>query len=287
VPVQSLSPTNGAVAAGYYSATNLTRLESYLATGNIRAGVNIFGVAGKPEVVDTTSGDAGAGDLLSGKKAWVDGAEVTGSILTRTLSPANDAVLQGYYTATNLTLIDSDLTATNIRSGVTVFGVGGALYARLPKSGQTSSYRTGDDGDLEVGVPPPISRFTVGVGGAATNVVTDNLTGLMWCRDANLAGLKTWNDAVDYCNALNHGGYDDWRLPNVVELSSLLDFQQNSPVLPAGHPFLNVQSSTYWTSTSYSSDPTFSALVVSVGVGTSSANAKTATRYVWPVRGRP
>lgn len=48
-------------------------------TGNIKAGVTIFGVNGKTEVVATTSGDVVAADLQAGKKPWVDGAELTGT----------------------------------------------------------------------------------------------------------------------------------------------------------------------------------------------------------------
>lgn len=38
--------------------------------------------------VDTDSGDAAAGDIRSGKKAWVDGAEVTGSMTEKTRTTA-------------------------------------------------------------------------------------------------------------------------------------------------------------------------------------------------------
>ncbi|MBV6341840.1 hypothetical protein HWQ67_09605, partial [Candidatus Magnetobacterium casensis] len=45
----------------------------------------------------------------------------------------------------------------------------------LPRTGQTSTYATGDDGAIQAGVAWPSPRFT-----AATNTVTDNLTGLVW-----------------------------------------------------------------------------------------------------------
>jgi hypothetical protein len=63
------------------SATDaeVAALDSDIATGNIKSGVSIFGVSGNSNVVDTTSGDAVAGDLASGKLAWVDGSEITGS----------------------------------------------------------------------------------------------------------------------------------------------------------------------------------------------------------------
>ena len=56
------------------------------------------------------------------------------------------------------------------------------------------------------------------------SIVTDNITGLMWTQDAYLAGdVMNWYDAIDWCNALVHGGYSDWRLPNMSELFSLND----------------------------------------------------------------
>lgn len=78
----------------------------------------------------------------------------------------------------------------------------------LPKTGQTTSYATGDDGDLQLGVAWPSPRFTDNGDGT----VTDNLTGLMWAENANLDGVKTWADALSYVNALNLAGYDDRRL---------------------------------------------------------------------------
>lgn len=124
---QSLSANSTTVPAGYYHATTLNGVDSDLATGNIRSGATIFGVPGKTEVVDTTSGDVVAGEILSGKKAWVDGSEVTGTIPTQTLSPANDTVAAGNYAATTLSTVDIDLAASNIRLAKNVFGLTGTV----------------------------------------------------------------------------------------------------------------------------------------------------------------
>jgi hypothetical protein len=66
------------VAAGYHNGSGHVVGDGDLVAGNIRSGVNIFEVAGDPDVVNTSSGDATAGDILSDRKAWVDGGEVTG-----------------------------------------------------------------------------------------------------------------------------------------------------------------------------------------------------------------
>ncbi|MCX5895254.1 MAG: DUF1566 domain-containing protein, partial [Proteobacteria bacterium] len=118
---------------------------------------------------------------------------------------------------------------------------------QLPKTGQTTSYATGDDGDLEMGVAWPDTRFTDNL----DNTVKDNLTGLVWTKNANLPnGYLTWQSALDYVAGMNAGthenfGYTDWRLPNVNELKSLTDNSRYYPGLPQGHPFTDVQSYYY------------------------------------------
>ena len=75
-------------AAGYVDGSDdaatidLATVDADLVTGNILAGVTILGVAGKTEVVDTTEGvdPAAAGDIALGKKAWVNGVQIVGTL---------------------------------------------------------------------------------------------------------------------------------------------------------------------------------------------------------------
>jgi hypothetical protein len=116
--------------------------------------------------------------------------------------------------------------------------------------------------------------------------VTDKLTGLMWTKDANLPGVyKTWQQALDYANNLMLCGYSDWRLPNKKELMSLIDRSKYGHALPSGHPFLNVQSFYYWSSTSHANYPIY-AWSVSMWYGFMVvSNFKSENIfYVWPVR---
>ncbi|MDZ7695556.1 MAG: DUF1566 domain-containing protein [Deltaproteobacteria bacterium] len=124
---------------------------------------------------------------------------------------------------------------------------GGGSSAAVPKTGQTTSDAAGDDGDLQKGVAWPSPRFTANIDGT----VTDNLTGLMWILDSTSSGIKTWANALTYCNALIFpaDGHDDWRLPNIRELYSLVDLSQSSPALPPGHPFTVNNTGYYWSST--------------------------------------
>ena len=129
---------------------------------------------------------------------------------------------------------------------------------------------------------PASERFELVMGDKA---VLDKETGLVWSRDANLPGGPTgWLEAMDYCRQnVNIAGRRGWRLPTVEELATLLDTAQTDPALPSGHPFVNVQSSYYWSSTTY--DDARDAWHVGVGNGAVSYDRKYKSSYVWPVRG--
>jgi hypothetical protein len=153
--------------------------------------------------------------------------------------------------------------------------------APVPKTGQTNSYAAGDDGDLQKGVAWPDPRFTVQEN---TNVAQDNLTGLMWTRDAKLFEMMDWTNAVKKCNSLNYGGYADWRLPNKRELLSLLDAGRGDPALPVGHPFINIQREFYWSSTIHEFFEGYAANA-DMCFGALANISKTKPLNVWPVRG--
>ncbi len=154
----------------------------------------------------------------------------------------------------------------------------------ISKTGQTASYRAGDDGDHQTGIAWLNPRFSDNGDGT----VTDNATGLMWVKAphalAGNGGIKLWDDAVDFCNGLIFAGHSDWRLPNVRELQSLIDYGKSNPALPSGHPFSGVQSSPYWSSTS-NAGYTSGAWYVGLDFGHINGPTKASTSYhVFPVR---
>ena len=136
----------------------------------------------------------------------------------------------------------------------------------LPKTGQTISYAAGDDGDIEAGKAWPDPRFIDNGDGT----ITDNMTGLMWLKDANPgmalfggAGFKTWQETLDTVAAINNGtkdmspckdytaNYTDWRLPNINEFTSLLNAgNKNFAAWLNSQGFFNASDTGYWTSTS-------------------------------------
>jgi hypothetical protein len=180
----------------------------------------------------------------------------------------------------------------------TATGLGSTIM--LPKTGQTTSYATGDDGALQKGVAWPNTRFSLGV-----STIIDNLAGLEWSKAGNLLntnfpglgldpdatvddGKVTWQHALDfiaYLNANSFASHADWRLPNRAELRNLLNTEQSdSSTWLASQGFSNVQPDFYWSSTNNHLTST-SAWFVDMSIGQSSYSAKTALYYIWPVRG--
>ena len=163
-------------------------------------------------------------------------------------------------------------------------------YAPVPKTGQTIPYAAGDDGTLRKGVAWPTYRFTDNFNGT----VTDNLTRLIWMKNASSLGKQTWANALTAANGLKSGisgltdgsVKGDWRLPNRKELETLVDCSTVNPAVPAVNPFTNVKSLEYWSS-STSADNTSNAWYVGFYDGNEHSTAKGSSYYVWCVRGGP
>ena len=175
--------------------------------------------------------------------------------------------------------------------------------ALVSQTGQLDSYYPGDDGDHQAGVPWPTPRFT----DQGDWTIKDNLTGLIWMKDANCDGTKAWTEAVDFCSnladsmcGLNDGSVaGDWRLPNAHELASLIHWGFWNPALPNtagtgqwshGDPFVNVQSAGspfYYTSTTYlfqNTPDTGEAWTVPMSSGGIVDMQKSSRYFVWCVR---
>lgn len=98
---------------------------------------------GTAKFMDTSAGDAAAGDMLSGKKAYAGGQLVTGNIqskaaATYTPGTSDQTIQAGQYLAGAQTISgDANLVSSNILNGVTIFGVTGNLV--LPSISQDST----------------------------------------------------------------------------------------------------------------------------------------------------
>ncbi|MDD5359901.1 MAG: DUF1566 domain-containing protein [Sulfurovaceae bacterium] len=97
-------------------------------------------------------------------------------------------------------------------------------------------------------------------------IASDSQTHLMWqdqlynSTNTNDSDEKigNWKYAKDYCEKLSLKGYDDWRLPSVDELKSIID-KKNKPAFKS--IFKNATNKRYWSSSPYMSDPKYAWLV--------------------------
>ena len=79
---------------------------------------------------------------------------------------------------------------------------------------------------------------------------TDLLTGLIWQQGDSTA--SNWESSLAYCENLALGGYADWRVPNIKELSSIIDIRYKPAINHEFFPRVACGDwSEYWTSTSY------------------------------------
>lgn len=171
------------------------------------------------------------------------------------------------------------------------------IPAPVPATGQKNSLHAGDDGVLQRGVSWPNPRFHDNLDGT----VIDNLTGLIWLKDAGCYIASTWASALSKAARLNDGecGLSDgssegeWRLPNALELLSLVDFAYDTPALPdtsgtgqwqEGKPFINLEND-YWSSTTEAAGINDRAWEIWVDYGNPNLFLKTTTGHTWPVRG--
>ena len=155
---------------------------------------------------------------------------------------------------------------------------GASAVFKLPQTGQQEKYASNDDGDLQLGTELPEQRFTDNLNGT----LTDNLTGLIWLKDTDCANhlvsgaaSNRWQDAFEFVTALNdetligtcadyQWQYQDWRVPNINELQSLVPagltdqsvLQWLSSPGNESSGFLNAMLAQHpvWSSTTYAGD---------------------------------
>ena len=181
---------------------------------------------------------------------------------------------------------------------------------RIPSAplvtGQTTSYETGDDGDLEKGISREYTVLTSGNYSGTTNItvnaktvalsnnaVIDEKTGLMWARDVPQSdigpdsdGKLLWKDAVnsedifefcDQANAEPLGGHSDWRVPNAMELISIVDYGQANPPIDTS-AFPSTPTDYAWVSTTRP-DSSANAFIVRLTTGRMVSDAKASGKY--------
>jgi len=172
----------------------------------------------------------------------------------------------------------------------------------FPDTGQSVSYTTTFGEDHDYAYSGSTMSFTIynGVawGGTATSSVTvDNRTGLMWVTNPDDAcagcaggyvssGTYIWENALKKCENLAYAGFFDWRLPNVRELMSIMDYTAcDSPRINTTY-FPNTDNNYYWTSTTYAPDTAY-AWFVDFNAYDNNGDDKLTDYYIRCVRAGP
>ena len=133
-------------------------------------------------------------------------------------------------------------------------------------------------------VLPAAQRFVI-LPAFNSDAVLDKETGLVWEKSPQTTAVSSSNVRLTCANKAV-GGRKGWRLPSLPELASLVDPSVASPgpTLSAGHPFLNVQSSNYWSASAHAENPTLM-WGVGFGNGTVLGLSKAFDQRAWCVRG--
>lgn len=179
----------------------------------------------------------------------------------------------------DITVTDSDgstFTAPSVQD-ITCTPSAAPVGATLMKTGQTTSYRTGDDGDLEAGRATSFTvlasnnpfgntnRFTDELGGQTytNNIVIDwstyNGSNVLGYRRTPSATTVNWNNAIDGAVAVSIGSYTTgWRLTNIRELMNIVYFENGNGTFTSllQYPPFNIIDD-LWSSTNLNTQPNF------------------------------
>ena len=126
----------------------------------------------------------------------------------------------------------------------------------------------------------PLSVFAVGPYTVSGYSVVDQGTGLQWQKSDD-ATLRTWENALAYCENLSLDSKTDWRLPNIREMKSVVD---DSHYHPSIDPAFTCQSAYYWTATTVTRFPTRHAWSVFFANGDDNCGDKKNIHFVRCVR---
>ena len=169
--------------------------------------------------------------------------------------------------------------------------------AKLMKTGQTTSYRTGDDGDIEPGRAVSFSVLSANNPFGNTNRFTDELGSQTYTNriridwstydGSTVLGyyqlasplLYTWNQSIDWALALSISSFTSgWALPNINQLMNIMNWGLSANLNYA--PF-SIATLSHWTSTTNNNDTTSALIILSNSTNPLLNYAKILTRNTY------
>lgn len=169
--------------------------------------------------------------------------------------------------------------------------------AKLMKTGQTTSYRTGDDGDIEAGRATSFTVLAENNPFGNTNRFTDELGGQTYTNriridwstydGSTVLGyyqlasplLQTWAQAIDWAYLLTVSTFTTgWRLPNINEVMGLMNWSLSANL---NYTPFSIASLSHWSSTTNANDTASALIVISNSTNSILNYAKTNTRNTY------
>jgi hypothetical protein len=204
----------------------------------------------------------------------------------------------------DINLIEGDETNSTYPAAKNLVCKPFPIGATLMKTGQTTSYRTGDDGDIEAGRATNfttlakrnpfsnLNRFTDELGGQTytNNIVIDwstyNGATVLGISRVAIATGNTWNQAVDNSLAYSVGTFTSgWRLSNIKEIMSLMNFVNDQNNILNYSPFnLSSLGRVYWSSTTNLAATTQAYTLTNIGLISVQAKTTSVAYTYFPVR---
>jgi len=127
---------------------------------------------------------------------------------------ANQRLIDAQYASSNL------YVSTTMHGNATMFGVNFAdgRIKGYPANNLKKYYALYVRGNVNYGKNNFVDN--------GNGTITDNATGLMWMQNDNGSAIL-WEDALNFAENFNYAGYSDWRLPDIKELQSIVDYTRS------------------------------------------------------------